>query len=380
MMKILGYDCDGNELEEYQIVRCIFYADTDFNENKEADPRQYAVVQGIDGKGYLISVLDHWHKKAINRFEGRHEYAPIPIKIMPISEACHYELAFDGDGKPFKYPFDRAMLTLQLNKQVGKLNPAKDKVDFKSMVRLFMIFDILGDTERTGPTIWKVDRKRLEDIKDHVFDLMTMARLMKDYLPAGLDYNKINDYILCHDLPEAITGDITKFEGVSSEEKKRVEAAAIQYLDDKFRGILDIEDILYRYEKRGDLESKIVNMLDRVHSSTTFMKYDCEEEIDVDNPEIIEELRQDPFVVESIRNGMDVGEMFYVFHKRAVSFSDEEVKKYGITRDVADSITYVIQGFMDEFRSQRRDGSLIQASSEFPQKAMIYNRNAKVQE
>ena len=35
-----------------------------------------------------------------------------------------------------------------------------------------------------------------------------------------LDFDKINDYILCHDLPEAITGDITKFEGVSEEERK----------------------------------------------------------------------------------------------------------------------------------------------------------------
>lgn len=36
----------------------------------------------------------------------------------------------------------------------------------------------------------------------------------------GLDYDKINDYIICHDLPETITSDITKFEGVNDEEIK----------------------------------------------------------------------------------------------------------------------------------------------------------------
>ena len=38
----------------------------------------------------------------------------------------------------------------------------KDEAKFKADTK---IFDILGDTERTGPILWKIDRKRLEDIK-----------------------------------------------------------------------------------------------------------------------------------------------------------------------------------------------------------------------
>ena len=36
--------------------------------------------------------------------------------------------------------------------------------NFNKQVKIFMIFDILGDTERSGPVLWKIDRKRLEDI------------------------------------------------------------------------------------------------------------------------------------------------------------------------------------------------------------------------
>ena len=32
-------------------------------------------------------------------------------------------------------------------------------------VKLFMVYDILSDTIRTGPQLWKVDRKRLADIR-----------------------------------------------------------------------------------------------------------------------------------------------------------------------------------------------------------------------
>ncbi len=39
------------------------------------------------------------------------------------------------------------------------------------VAKLYMLYDILGDTLRTGPLLWKVDRFRTEDIKDHLSDL-----------------------------------------------------------------------------------------------------------------------------------------------------------------------------------------------------------------
>ena len=109
--------------------------------------------------------------------------------------------------------------------------------NFKDDVKLFMVFDILGDTERTGPHLWQINRFRLEDVKNHVFDLLLMMRVLKKYFPEGINYDKMSDYILCHDLPEVITGDITKFEGISDEEKTRVTKIAIDYLSKKFNTV-----------------------------------------------------------------------------------------------------------------------------------------------
>ena len=141
--------------------------------------------------------------------------------------------------------------------------------NFKDEVKLFMVFDILGDTERTGPHLWQINRFRLEDVKNHVLDLLLMMRILQKHFPDGINYEKMTDYILCHDLPEAITGDITKFEGVTDDEIKRVTSLAIDYLGERFGHILDIRGIISSYEERSDLESKIVHMLDKLHSSTT---------------------------------------------------------------------------------------------------------------
>ena len=131
--------------------------------------------------------------------------------------------------------------------------------NFDQDVKLFMIFDILGDTERTGPILWKIKRKRLEDIKNHILDLMLIARILRKHFPSYINFDKIYDYIICHDLPEAVTGDITKFEGVTEEEIKRVTNIAIDYLSSNFNDVIDFSTILNNYENRSDIESKIVN-------------------------------------------------------------------------------------------------------------------------
>jgi len=246
---------------------------------------------------------------------------------------------------------------------------------FNKQVKLFMIFDILGDTERTGPHLWQIERKRLEDVKNHILDLLLIFRILRNEFPSNLDYDKINDYIICHDLPEAITGDITKFEGVSGDEIKRVTNIAIEYLSNKFDNVLDLSTILNNYEKRIDIESKIVYMIDKVHSSITFMKYQSEKNVDMDNPKIIPVLRNHPFVVEKIAESKDLGDMFFEFHMKAVEITDEECKKYGTSRDYADKIVSVIRAFASEIYNQKLNGTLLDVKNDFPKDAMHYNRN-----
>ena len=247
--------------------------------------------------------------------------------------------------------------------------------DFKKEVQLFMIFDILGDTERTGPLLWQINRFRLEDVKNHILDLLLITRILRNYFPENLNYDKIYDYIICHDLPEAITGDITKFEGVPEEEIKKVTNIAIDYLSNKFNDILDFKTILNNYENRADIESKIVHMIDKVHSSTTFIKYQSEQNINMNDPRIIKELRNHQFVVKKINEGKDLADIFFEFHLKAVNITDEECLKYGIERNYANIIVNTIKSFANEFYNQKLNHTLFKIKEEFPQKAMIYNRN-----
>ena len=246
--------------------------------------------------------------------------------------------------------------------------------DMKEEVKLFMVFDILGDTERTGPILWQIKRKKLEDIKDHILDLLLMARILKKYLPDFINFNKLNDYIICHDLPEAITGDITAFEGISKEEKEKVTNVAIAYLQKRFGHIMDLENIIMGFEKRIDIEAKIAKMLDKISSFLAFIKYQSEQSIDMNNPNVIPSLRYHPYVDQKIKEGKDIGDIFYEFHMQDIDISDEECEKYHLSKEDKDRILKVIRIFAQELYKQKLNGTLLDVKESFPPEGMIYNK------
>jgi len=242
--------------------------------------------------------------------------------------------------------------------------------------KLYMIFDILGDIPRTGPLLWKVDRKRTEDIKDHIFDLLLMVQILKKYFPEGINYDLLNNYIICHDLEEAITGDITAFEGVSKEEKDRVNTIAMNYLIDNFGSVLDLDTYFNDFESKKNIEAHIAYMLDKVDSVIPFLKYDGEKEINMDNKEIVEALKNSEAVVEGRKKWKTVSDIFYDYHLRSVKITFDQIKQYGITEEDANKIVNAIKEFMNEIYIEAKNVKKIKDN--FPKEASIYNKEGEI--
>lgn len=240
----------------------------------------------------------------------------------------------------------------------------------KAEAKLYLLLDMMGDLRRSGALQWKIQRNRTEDIKDHVFDLVVMTRMLKDYLPSYVDTGKMIDYALVHDLPEIITGDITGFEGITREQKRIVNTLAIEYLTEKYGSVMNLGFLINGFEEKVDLEAKILSMLDKVNSSIPFMKYDNESTVDMDNPEIIECLRNNEDVVKMKNKGMSLGEIFYVWHLRSVNFTDDELFKYNISREDANRITDTIKLFMASVHDEIK--YINELVTDFPKEATTY--------
>lgn len=122
MNDCLGYDCDGNEIYEYRILRDVWSNDIPIEELDGADPRFYCALVGEDGKAYAISVYDWNNKELIRKRENIIE-EEIPVIVKPIEEMKNYEVAMsDGGNEKFYYSFDRDELKEQLNNYLKKNN------------------------------------------------------------------------------------------------------------------------------------------------------------------------------------------------------------------------------------------------------------------
>ena len=130
MYGCLGYDCDGNAIYEYRILRAIWSNDIDIEELVDADPRQYCAVVGEDGKSYAISVYDWWNKELIKERENITE-EEIPVIVKSIEEMVNYEVATCNGGEDeFYYSFNRQELKDKLN-NILKENRQKKLSKFK---------------------------------------------------------------------------------------------------------------------------------------------------------------------------------------------------------------------------------------------------------
>jgi len=104
---VLGYDCDGHEINEFRILRFPFSANIEnWDEEPNVDPRFYCLVRSSSGETLAVSVYDDWCRPQIRKYEQLDDNEDIPMLIKPVSAMQYYEVAFDGITKDEWY-YDR---------------------------------------------------------------------------------------------------------------------------------------------------------------------------------------------------------------------------------------------------------------------------------
>lgn len=243
--------------------------------------------------------------------------------------------------------------------------------------KYYLFFDKLGDIERRGPLLWGIDRYRTEDVKNHIFDLLLILDILFPKFNCKLDKELMKNYIFIHDLSEVITGDITAFEGIDKSEIDRVTLLAIDFIEQSFSEFLTPKTILKDYESKITLESKIVNMIDKIQSAIPFLKYESEKNIEYKKQKIYSRIKNMPLIKECESKKMDLGDMFFLFHLEAVSFTDDECIKYNLTKNDANNIINVIKDFANNIYSLKTNKSIKDLELDFPKDAQIYNHLQK---
>lgn len=111
-----------------------------------------------------------------------------------------------------------------------------------------------------------------ESIADHSFRVAFMAMFFGDLLN-NIDTLKLIKMALIHDIPEAICGDITPLDGISSNEKKKIEETALNDLLFNIPNKDEYVDLWYEYEDGKSLEAKFLKCIDKLEMAIQADEY-----------------------------------------------------------------------------------------------------------
>ncbi|THU75547.1 HD domain-containing protein [Dendrothele bispora CBS 962.96] len=146
-------------------------------------------------------------------------------------------------------------------------NASTDRLAF------FHIIERLKTQKRTGWVNQKIPNP--ESIADHMYRMSVLAMCCSD---TKLDIAKCVMMCVVHDLAEAHVGDITPHEGISKQEKKRLEAEAMHnFVHDMLHNspaAQRIEELWKEYEDGQTDEARFVKDLDRFEMGVQALEYE----------------------------------------------------------------------------------------------------------
>lgn len=141
-----------------------------------------------------------------------------------------------------------------------------EKIDSKSPALYFIAFlDIISELKKCERTGWISKIEKPESVADHMYRMSIICM----FCNPSLNSARCSQISLCHDMAEAIVGDITPCDpNVDKDEKHRRELAAIEYMRDlvaKFNPAAGrmIYELWCEYEYQTTDEAKFVKQVDK---------------------------------------------------------------------------------------------------------------------
>jgi putative hydrolase of HD superfamily len=113
----------------------------------------------------------------------------------------------------------------------------------------------------------------------HIFKLSFLVMMVAPYIKQNIDYTKMQEMALVHDIAEGKTGDYTLANQIANPdlkiEKKHREELAIKELKSMLPPPLNqkVYSLYQEYEKKETLEAKIVSMLDKLEANLQANQY-----------------------------------------------------------------------------------------------------------
>lgn len=187
-----------------------------------------------------------------------------------------------------------------------------------NIFRFYILNTLLNMKERSGwdKEHWNINSNRIERVSEHVIGTIALAIAINEYSDINVDINKVIEILTMHEIGEILIGDITPFDKITEEEKKKIEHKAME----EILGNLNISSkalkLLHEFDNQSTNDAKFAYLCDKLEADIQAKVYqDKGLQNSLDNQENNIVFKSEK-IQEFLRNGANTAfEMFYLYDK-----------------------------------------------------------------
>ena len=152
----------------------------------------------------------------------------------------------------------------------------------ENVLKFYVMCNKLKNVIRTGWIDWRVNRKRVESVAEHVYSVQMLALAMKSEYQYDINIEKVIKMLAVHELEEILIGDLTLFQ-ISKEEKDKLGHVAVEKV---LKDLIDKEEIMNlitEFDERKTKEARFAFYCDKLECDLQCKLYDEEGCVDLNN-------------------------------------------------------------------------------------------------
>lgn len=158
-----------------------------------------------------------------------------------------------------------------------------DKI--KMAIRFYLLATKLKYRIRSGwdKKHWNINSERVESIAEHVYGTCILAISLDSEFKLNLDMGKVLKMLTIHEIGEVLIGDITPFDGITSEEKTKLEHQAMQNVIGDLVSKNELFNLLLEFDEHKTKESKFCYLCDKIEADIQAKVYQdkgCQHSLD----------------------------------------------------------------------------------------------------
>ena len=206
----------------------------------------------------------------------------------------------------------------------------KETEKIENLLKFYLLATELKDKIRSGWKVWNIDRKRVESIAEHIYGTCILAIGIDSEFDLNLDIYKVVMMLVLHEIEEVKIGDLTPFDNVTKEEKRKMGKKAVEEVFSTLTKKDSYIDLIEEFEERKTRESIFAKMCDKLEADIQCKLYCEENSIDMNKNENAH-LLTDSRVKKLIDNGAKTVADLYIEN-------DRHVYTEKVVEDIADYI------------------------------------------